>query len=48
MFRAAKAFVVEGLGGDVLSCDHTRRNAPVIMGVVNAVMAQAQAQGATR
>ncbi len=27
VFRAAQAFVVHGLGGDLLSCDHTRRNA---------------------
>ena len=27
VFRAAKQFVREGLGGDLLSCDHTRRNA---------------------
>jgi ATP-dependent helicase/nuclease subunit A len=46
VFRAAKAFVVQGLGGDLLSCDHTRRNAPAIMGVVNAVMLQAQGEGA--
>ncbi len=42
VFRAAKAFVVDGLGGDVLSCDHTRRNAPPIIDTVNAVMLQAQ------
>jgi ATP-dependent helicase/nuclease subunit A len=28
VFRAAQQFVVEGLGGDLLSCDHTHRNAP--------------------
>ena len=27
VFKAAKAFVRDGLGGDLLSCDHTRRNA---------------------
>ncbi|APW42384.1 UvrD-helicase domain-containing protein [Rhodoferax saidenbachensis] len=42
VFRAAKAFVVDGLGGDVLSCDHTRRNAPPIIDLVNTVMLQAQ------
>ena len=46
VFRAAKTFVVEGLGGDMLSCDHTRRNAPAIIEVVNAVMEQAQAANA--
>jgi ATP-dependent helicase/nuclease subunit A len=42
VFKAAKAFVVEGLGGDLLSCDHTRRNAPVIIDLVNQTMGQAQ------
>ena len=42
VFRAAQAFVVEGLGGDLLSCDHTRRNALAVMGTVNAVMGQAR------
>jgi ATP-dependent helicase/nuclease subunit A len=45
VFRAAQAFVVQGLGGDLLSCDHTRRNAPEVIAAVNAVMLQAQAQG---
>ncbi|OGB34559.1 MAG: hypothetical protein A3F78_01400 [Burkholderiales bacterium RIFCSPLOWO2_12_FULL_61_40] len=45
VFKAAKAFVVAGLGGDVLSCDHTRRNAPPIIALVNQVMGQAQSQG---
>ncbi|WP_342617149.1 UvrD-helicase domain-containing protein [Rhodoferax sp. GW822-FHT02A01] len=42
VFRAAKAFVQEGLGGDLLSCDHTRRNAQAVIATVNAVMAEAQ------
>jgi ATP-dependent helicase/nuclease subunit A len=42
VFRAAKDFVKSGLGGDVLSCDHTRRNATAIIGAVNAVMLAAQ------
>ncbi|MES2949915.1 MAG: UvrD-helicase domain-containing protein [Pseudomonadota bacterium] len=42
VFKAAQRFVADGLGGDLLSCDHTRRNAPAIMGLVNAVMAEAQ------
>ena len=46
VFRAAQAFVVDGLGGDLLSCDHTRRNAPPVMAAVNAVMSAAQAAGA--
>ncbi len=46
VFRAAQAFVQDGLGGDLLSCDHTRRNAPVVMAAVNSVMAAAQNAGA--
>lgn len=41
VFKAAKAFVRDGLNGDLLSCDHTRRNATGVIAVVNAVMAQA-------
>ena len=46
VFRAAQAFIRDGLGGDLLACDHTRRNAPAVIGAVNAVMQQAQAEGA--
>ena len=42
VFRAAQAFVVEGLGGDLLSCDHTRRNAVAVIDTVNAVMGKAR------
>ena len=42
VFRAAQAFVVEGLGGDLLSCDHTRRNALGVIATVNAVMGDAR------
>ncbi len=42
VFRAAQAFMADGLGGDLLSCDHTRRNAPAIMEAVNAVMLAAR------
>ena len=42
VFVAAQAFIREGLGGDVLSCDHTRRNAQRVIEVVNAVMAAPQ------
>ena len=42
VFKAAQRFVADGLGGDLLSCDHTRRNAPAIIGLVNAVMEKAQ------
>lgn len=41
VFRAAKAFVQEGLGGDLLSCDHTRRNATGVIATVNTAMGQA-------
>ncbi len=44
VFLAAQAFVREGLGGDVLACDHTRRNATGVIDAVNHVMQQAQAQ----
>ena len=45
VFRAAQSFVVEALQGDLLSCDHTHRNAPRIMAAVNTVMAAAQDSG---
>jgi ATP-dependent helicase/nuclease subunit A len=38
VFRAASQFISQALGGDRLSCDHTRRNAPEVMAAVNAVM----------
>jgi ATP-dependent helicase/nuclease subunit A len=41
VFAAATRFVCEGLGGTLLSCDHTRRNAIGIVNVVNSVMAGA-------
>jgi ATP-dependent helicase/nuclease subunit A len=46
VFKAAQAFIRDGLGGDLLACDHTRRNAPAVIGAVNAVMLQAQEEGA--
>ncbi|MDO4769942.1 MAG: UvrD-helicase domain-containing protein, partial [Brachymonas sp.] len=42
VFAAARQFVQEGLGGNVLSCDHTRRNAQPVIDAVNAVMQAAQ------
>ncbi len=42
VFKAAQAFVAEGLGGELLSCDHTRRNAQGVIASVNAVMGQAR------
>ena len=41
VFRAAQKFVVDGLGGDLLSCDHTRRNATAVIDTVNAAMGAA-------
>jgi ATP-dependent helicase/nuclease subunit A len=38
VFEAATRFVCEGLGGTLLSCDHTRRNAQGVMHVVNSLM----------
>ncbi|MDP3760033.1 MAG: UvrD-helicase domain-containing protein [Ramlibacter sp.] len=45
VFHAAKDFVREALGGDVLSCDHTHRVAPALMALVNGVMDRAQEEG---
>jgi len=44
VFIAAQQFVRD-LGGDLLSCDHTRRNAPSVLTLVNQAMGQAQADG---
>ncbi len=43
VFKAAKEFVQVALGGDLLSCDHTRRNATGVIATVNAAMSEAQA-----
>jgi ATP-dependent helicase/nuclease subunit A len=45
VFEAAQAFVAQALGGDVLACDHTRRNAPEVLAPLNAVFARAGAEG---
>lgn len=45
VFEAARDFVQYGLEGSVLSCDHTRRNAPEVLAVLNAVFAQAHSEG---
>ncbi|MBV8379214.1 MAG: UvrD-helicase domain-containing protein [Paucibacter sp.] len=39
VFMAARDFVVTGLGGHLLACDHTRRNAAGVLDVVNAAFA---------
>jgi ATP-dependent helicase/nuclease subunit A len=43
VFRAAQAFVRDALDGDLLSCDHTRRNATGVIATVNAAMMEAVA-----
>ncbi len=42
VFKAAQAFVRDGLQGELLSCDHTRRNATQIIATVNAAMGEAR------
>ncbi|AKJ28928.1 UvrD-helicase domain-containing protein [Caldimonas brevitalea] len=44
VFEAAKHLVVEGLGGAVLACDHTRRNAPQVLQALNGVFTTAMAE----
>jgi ATP-dependent helicase/nuclease subunit A len=41
VFEAAARFVREGLDGSVLACDHTRRNAPAVIEVINGVFGAA-------
>jgi ATP-dependent helicase/nuclease subunit A len=45
VFEAARRFVVEGLDGRALACDHTRRSAPEVLAAVNAVFRQAAGEG---
>lgn len=47
VFIAAQAFVRTALGGDLLSCDHTRRNATGVIDAVNQAMGEAQARHET-
>ena len=47
VFLAAQKFVREALRGELLSCDHTRRNATGVISAVNTVMGDAQAAGET-
>jgi ATP-dependent helicase/nuclease subunit A len=46
VFEAARAFVAQGLDGALLECDHTRRNAPGVIALLNQVFDAAQRQGA--
>ena len=41
VFRAAQAFIADGLDGELLSCDHTRRNSLGVVAAVNEVMGHA-------
>lgn len=45
VFAAASDFVRDGLGGMLLACDHTRRNAPPVLAAVNAVFDTAARAG---
>ncbi len=42
VFIAAKEFMLDGLGGELLECDHTRRNSLAVIVAVNSVMGQAR------
>ncbi|MEO7336874.1 MAG: UvrD-helicase domain-containing protein, partial [Caldimonas sp.] len=42
VFDGARAFIAGGLGGHALACDHTRRNAPEVLAVINDVFDEAQ------
>ena len=42
VFAAAREFVAHGLGGALLECDHTRRNAPGVIALLNDVFAVAR------
>ena len=46
VFKAAQAFVAEGLGGVLLQCDHTRRNSMAVTALVNEVMGSVGQAGA--
>ena len=46
VFAVATRFVREGFGGSALTCDHTRRNAPAVIEVVNAVFGRAAEEDA--
>jgi ATP-dependent helicase/nuclease subunit A len=44
VFESAQLFVQEAMAGVLLACDHTHRNAPGVLEVVNAVFEAAQGQ----
>ena len=45
VFEAAARFVHDSLGGSVLACDHTRRNAPRVIDAINQVFEAAGGDG---
>jgi len=45
VFEAAQRFVVDALGGTLAACDHTRRCAPGVVGVINQVFGRLAAEG---
>lgn len=45
VFKAAQSFVVQGLAGALLSCDHTRRCAPAVVDALNSAMLAAVQAG---
>jgi len=45
VFGAARRFVIEGLAGHDLACNHTRRNATAVIDAVNAVFGRAVGDG---
>jgi len=47
LFDAARDFVVQGLGGQLLQCDHTRRSARGLVAALNAVFEPLAAAGAS-
>ncbi|RQP22069.1 UvrD-helicase domain-containing protein [Piscinibacter terrae] len=44
VFAAARDFLLQGLGGTVLTCDHTRRNSPEVLQALNGVFRALQDQ----
>jgi ATP-dependent helicase/nuclease subunit A len=45
VFAAARDFLLQGLGGTVLTCDHTRRNSPEVLAALNGVFSAVQSEG---
>ena len=45
VFAAARSFVTDTLGGALLACDHTRRNATAVIDALNQVMLPAAQEG---